>query len=79
MIDYKKFENDDFMAILDYLRYESLVDEYQVSETLDIDLETVNKYFRLAQSIVAEEIENGETTNYGADIALGFMVYLGKI
>lgn len=30
MIDYKDYENnDDFMAILDYLRYESLADEYQ--------------------------------------------------
>ncbi len=80
MIDYKKFENDDnFIAILDYLRYESLTNEWEVSETLDIDLETVNKYFRLAQAVVAEEITNGKATNYDADIALGFMDYLGKI
>lgn len=80
MIDYKKFENDDdFMSILDYLRYESLADEYQVSETLDIDLETANKHFRLAQAVVAEEIANGETTNYDSDVALGFIDYLGKI
>lgn len=35
MIEYSKFENDEnFMAILDYLRYESLADEYQVSENI---------------------------------------------
>lgn len=80
MVDYKKYEdNDDFMAILDYLRCESLADEYEVSETLDIDLETVNKHYSLAQAVVAEEIMDGETTNYDADIALGFMDYLGKI
>ncbi len=80
MIDYKEYENnDDFMAILDYLRYESLADEWEVSETLDIDLETVNKHYRLAQAVVAEEIENEETTNYDSDVAFGFMDYLGKI
>ncbi len=98
MVDYKKFENDDnFMAILNYLRCESLKepdeqgrrsrfaqqnsehDEWEVSETLDIDIEVVNKYFRLAQAVVAEEIANGETTNYDSDIALGFMDYIDKI
>lgn len=78
MVDYKKFESDEnFMAILNYLRSESLADEWEVSEILDIDLEIVNKHYRLAQSVVAEEIMNGETTNYDADIALEFMEYLG--
>lgn len=77
MVDYKKYENDDnFMAILNYLRCESLADEWEVSETLDINMEVVNNYFRLAQAVVAEEIMNGETTNYDADIALGFMDYI---
>ncbi len=80
MVDYKKYENDeDFMDILNYLRCESLADKWEVAETLDIDLETVNKHFRLAQAVVAEEIANGECTNYDSDIAFGFMDYIDKI
>lgn len=77
IVDYKKYENDEnFMAILNYLRCESLVDEQEVTETLDINLEIVSKYFSLAQTVVVEEIINSETTNYDADIALGFMDYI---
>lgn len=80
MLDYKKHEdNDDFMAILDYLRGYSLADEWEVSEMLDIDLETVNKHYSLVQAVVTEEIANGETTNYDADVALGFIDYLGEL
>lgn len=50
-----------------------------ISEILDIDLEIVKKYYSIAQAIVAEEIQNGETTNYDSDVALGFIDYLGKI
>ncbi len=77
MVDYKKYENDeDFMAILDYLRCYSLANEWEVSETLDIDLEIVNKNYKLAQGVVAEEIANGECTHYDSDVALGFMDYI---
>lgn len=76
MLDYKKYEdNDDFMAILDYLRGYSLADEWEVSEMLDIELETVNKHYK-AQAVVAEEISKGETTNYDSDVALGYMTYI---
>ncbi len=54
MVDYKKYENDDdFMSILEYLRCYSLANECEVSETLDIDLEIVNKYYKFAQAVVA--------------------------
>jgi hypothetical protein len=35
------------------LRCNSLADEWEVSETLDIDLEIVNKHYNLAQTVVA--------------------------
>ncbi len=78
MINYKKYENDDdFMSILDYLRCYSLAEPENIADELDIDIEIVNKYFNLAQAVVAEEIANGETTNDDSDVALGFMDYLG--
>lgn len=48
---------------------------WEVSESLDIDLEVFNKCFRPAQADVDKETANGEKTNYDADIEFKFMDY----
>lgn len=80
MIDYTEFEeNEDFMDVLEYLRFNCLASEWEVADGLDMDMDIVDEHFKLAQAIVSEEIMEGEVASYDADIALGFMDYLEDI
>lgn len=80
MIDYKKYENDEtFNEILDFLRENCLASENEVADATDIDWKDIDQFYRLAQAIVAEELEQGEIIDEeGYEIATGFMDYLAK-
>ena len=80
MIDYKKYENDEtFNEILDFLRENCLASEDEVADATDIDWKDIDQFYRLAQAIVAEELEQGEIIDQeGYEIATGFMDYLAK-
>ncbi len=80
MIDYKKYENDEtFNEILDFLRENCLASEDEVADATDIDWKDIDRFYRLAQAIVAEELEQGEIIDEeGYEIATGFMDYLAK-
>ena len=60
MIDYTMYaENEDFMEILNYLRGDCIASECEVIDALDMDADIVEEHYKLAQAVVAEEIENG--------------------
>lgn len=75
MIDYSNYEeNEEFMEMLDYLRGNCLLDKEQLADETDIDREFIEEYFDFIQSIVSEEIREGEINDaYGSDVAEGYL------
>lgn len=75
MIDYSNYEeNEEFMEMLDYLRGNWLLDKEQLADETDIDREFIEEYFDFIQSIVSEEIREGEINDaYGSDVAEGYL------
>lgn len=75
MIDYSNYEeNEEFMEMLDYLRGNCLLDKDQLADETDIDREFIEEYFDFIQSIVSEEIREGEINDaYGSDVAEGYL------
>lgn len=62
-----------FAKVIDYLRENVLACPDQVADALDLDRETVARVFKVAQMVVSQEVEGGDITSNGADIALGFV------
>lgn len=80
MSDYEKYKDDeDFVEILEYLRENVLASEDEVVDGTDLGWEIIDKYYSIAQAIVAEEIEEGQITDSeGVEIAYGYIDYLTK-
>ena len=75
MIDYSDYEeNEEFMEMLDYLRGNCLLDKDQLIDETDFEIDLIEKYFNLIQSIVSEEIRLGEINDAdGAEVAKGYV------
>ena len=75
MIDYSDYEeNEEFMEMLDYLRGNCLLDKDQLADETDIDRAFIEEYFDFIQTIVSEEIREGEINDaYGSDVAEGYI------
>lgn len=70
-------DNDDFMRVLSVVRDNCIATEYEIAEIEDMDFDVVGEHYRLAQAIVAEEIDHGIVHDpYGASVAQGFMTWL---
>lgn len=78
MINYDDLrDNDDFMRVLSAIRENCIATEYEIAEIADMDFDVVCEHHRLAQAIVAEEIDHGIVHDpYGASVAQGFMAWL---
>jgi len=78
MIDYQDYRQDgDFMTILNYIRYNCLAAEDEVADGTSLDLALVRKHYRLAQAIVAEELDHGiEYDPWGASMVRNLTDYL---
>lgn len=78
MINYDHLrDNDDFMRVLSVIRENCIATEYEIAEIADMDFDVVGEHYRLAQAIVAEEIDHGIVQDpYGASVAQGFMAWL---
>ena len=71
MINYDHLrDNDDFMRVLSAIRENCIATEYEIAEIADMDFDVVGEHYRLAQAIVAEEIDHGIVHDpYGASAA----------